>query len=86
MVVPLGAPSWQTVPQALRLFVHGVTVRVAWRVAIVVGTVLSAVNQGNVIVDGHATTATWIRVAVNYAVPFCVASIGFLGACRDRSG
>lgn len=57
--------------------------------AAVVGTILSAVNQGDVLLGGAAGTGTWIRVAVNFLVPFCVASIGFLSACRvqviDRS-
>jgi hypothetical protein len=51
-------------------------------VALVVGTILSAVNQGATIVDGTATWVTWVRVGVNYCVPFCVASIGFLAARR----
>jgi hypothetical protein len=61
-------------------------VRTAWKVAAVVGTILSAVNQGSVIADGDATPATWVRVAVNYLVPFLVASVGFLSACRHRGG
>jgi hypothetical protein len=61
-------------------------VRTAWKVAAVVGTVLSAVNQGSVIIDGHATPVTWVRVGVNYLVPFLVSSVGFLSACRDREG
>jgi hypothetical protein len=61
-------------------------VRTAWKVAAVVGTVLSAVNQGSVIFGGHATAATWVRVGVNYLVPFLVSSVGFLSACRDREG
>lgn len=52
--------------------------------ALVVGTVLSAVNQGGVVVGGAATTGTWIRVAVNYLVPFLVASVGYLSARRVR--
>jgi hypothetical protein len=74
--------AWSTPSQCMRLFVRGVTVRTAGRVAAVVGTILSAVNQGSTIVAGDATWVTWIRVAVNYCVPFCVASIGFLAACR----
>lgn len=68
----------------MRLFLAGVTVRTAWKVAAVVGTVLSAVNQGAVITGGDATPATWARVGVNYLVPFLVSSVGFLSACRDR--
>lgn len=64
------------------LFLRGRTARTAAPVAAVVGTVLSAVNQGDAVLGGDAGTVTWIRVAVNYLVPFCVASIGFLSARR----
>lgn len=77
-------PTWSRPGEGLRLFLAGVTVRTAWKVAAVVGTVLSAVNQGSVIVDGKASAATWVRVGVNYLVPFLVSSVGFLSACRDR--
>ena len=79
-----GRPTWTHLDEALRLFLAGATVRTAWKVAAVVGTVLSAVNQGSVIADGDATSATWARVAVNYVVPFIVSSIGYLSACRYR--
>lgn len=74
--------TWSTPRECARLCAHGVTARTAGRVALVVGTLLSAVNQGSTIVDGDATWITWVRVAVNYCVPFVVASIGFLSACR----
>lgn len=57
--------------------------RAAGPVALVVGTILSAVNQGSTIIEGAATGVTWVRVGVNYCVPFVVASIGFLSACRS---
>jgi hypothetical protein len=47
-----------------------------------VGTILSTVNQGTVIANGHAVATTWIRVAVNYMVPYTVASIGYLSPFR----
>jgi len=78
--VPL---RWSTRREGARLFVHGVTVRTASPVAVVVGTILSIVNQGSTIANGAATWVTWVRVAVNYCVPFIVASIGFLSACRS---
>ena len=74
--------TWTTLPEALALFAHGVTVRTASKVAVLVGTILSVVNQGSVIGDGNATAATWIRVGVNYLVPFLVSSYGFLAARR----
>ncbi|GAA0672065.1 hypothetical protein GCM10010193_25530 [Kitasatospora atroaurantiaca] len=53
-------------------------------IALVVGTLLSLVNQGSVLFAGTATGVTWLRVAVNYLVPFCVSSAGFYGARRSR--
>ena len=75
-------PVWSTRRQELVLFLRGVTVRVAGRVAIVVGTILSAVNQGSVILAGDATGFTWTPIAVNYLIPFVVASFGYLAGCR----
>ncbi|MBI3647565.1 MAG: nitrate/nitrite transporter NrtS [Actinobacteria bacterium] len=53
--------------------------------AAVVGTLLSLINQGGVILGGDATVATWIRVGLNYVVPFCVSSLGFLSATSRRA-
>jgi hypothetical protein len=79
-------PVWSTRRQALALFARGVTVRVAWRVALVVGTILSVVNQGSVVLGGDANWQTWIRIGVNYLTPYVVASIGFLAGCRVERG
>jgi hypothetical protein len=76
------ARSWTTPRQAFGLFCRGGTFSIAAPVALVVGTVLSLVNQLQVVVEGDATWATWARVAANYAVPYTVASIGFLSARR----
>jgi len=68
------------------MFVGGATLRTAGPTALIVGTVLSLVNQGAVIANGHGDGGTWIRVVVNFVVPFCVASVGFLSARRVRLG
>ena len=79
---PRAVPTWVTLREAVTLFFHGVTVRTASKVALLVGTVLSLVNQGSTIASGDATAATWVRVGVNYLVPFLVSSYGFLAARR----
>jgi hypothetical protein len=57
-------------------------------IALLVGTILSLVNQGSVVAGGDATIATWVRVFVNYLVPFCVSSAGYFSGQRAiwRSG
>lgn len=79
-----GCLPWITLREACILVLCGVTVRTALPVALVVGTILSLVNQGAVIAAGGASSAVWWRVAFNYAVPFVVSSLGFLGAGRIR--
>jgi hypothetical protein len=76
--------SWATPKEAFLLWFHPKTLRKTIRIALVVGTILSAVNQGSVIAGGHAGAATWFRVFFNYLVPFCVSSTGFLSATRRR--
>lgn len=78
-------PSWSTPFEALMLFLRGATAPTAWRVAVIVGVLLSAVNQGAIVLAGAATSVTWVRVAFNFLVPYVVASIGFLSACRDTA-
>jgi hypothetical protein len=46
--------------------------------AAVVGTVLVAINQGTVIVEGRFPDDLLWKVPLTYAVPFCVASWGAL--------
>lgn len=78
-------PEWSTTGEAARLWFAPRTLRKTIKIALVVGTLLSLINQGSVIFGGDATVATWIRVGMNYIVPFCVSSIGFLSATRRRS-
>jgi hypothetical protein len=76
--------TWVRWRDAVVLVLRGVTFHTASRVALVVGTLLTAVNQGHVIAGGDATTATWVRVGFNFVVPYVVASIGYLAPLRAR--
>ena len=77
-------PPWRTPWEATVLICRGVTFHTAVRVALVVGTILTVVNQGSVMVGGDSTIATWIRVVINYLVPYLVSSIGYLAPFRER--
>jgi hypothetical protein len=77
-----GEVTWESYGEAVRLFARGATVRTASRIALIVGTWLSLMNQGRAIVDGHAP---WVKVALNYLTPFVVASLGYLAARRRRN-
>jgi hypothetical protein len=83
-IVTPAAPAWSTPVEALRVVFLRTTLRKTIKIALVVGTILSFINQAGVIFDGRANAVTWIRVGANYLVPFCVSSIGFLSATRRR--
>ncbi len=78
-------PQWSRWPEAIRLFLRGATARTGFRVAVVVVAILSTINQGDKILDGTVTAGTWIRVGMNFLVPFPVSSYGFLMACRRQN-
>lgn len=52
------------------------------RIALAVGTILTAINQGDVILGGDAVALTWVKVGLNYCVPFVVANLGLLAGRR----
>jgi hypothetical protein len=53
------------------------TVGTSARVAMVVGTVLALINYGDrVFLHYDMRAADWVKLAVTYAVPYCVATYG----------
>jgi hypothetical protein len=52
------------------------------RIALAVGVVLTLINQSGVLFSGHPTTATWVRCALNFVVPFFVSNAGLLSGRR----
>jgi len=42
--------------------------------AAVVGTVLTTINQGNVLVDGRFPPDLWWKIPLTYSVPYCVST------------
>lgn len=75
-------PTWTTPREALRVVLYRRHLRATTRIAAVVGTVLFAINQLDVVVTGRATAVTWIKAAVTYLVPFTVSNLGILTATR----
>jgi hypothetical protein len=52
--------------------------------ALIVGTILFAINQLNLVIDGHADIWLWIKTGVTYLVPFAVSNVGLLIGTRHR--
>jgi hypothetical protein len=52
------------------------------RIALVVGCVLTGINEGDVLAEGKATGVTGLKVGLNFAVPFIVSNLGVLAGAR----
>ena len=57
---------------------YGPLVRRSLIVAVIVGTILTAINQGNVILGGDFPLSLYWKIQLTYAVPYCVATTGAL--------
>ncbi len=61
---------------------HWPLLRRSAQTALVVGTILVAINQGMVLLHGLRPSALLWEVPLTYAVPFCVATWGALSNNR----
>lgn len=69
-------------PCALR---HAPMLRRSGLIALIVGTVLTAINQGDLLLAGHWPPALVWKLPMTYAVPFIVATVGALGTGKVPS-
>lgn len=72
-------------PRCLRCaLIHAPLVGRSLVICLIVGTILTAINQGNVIVQGDLPTALAWKVPLTYAVPYCVATTGAILNARSK--
>jgi hypothetical protein len=53
------------------------------RIALVVGCVLTTINQLDILVHGRETSLTWAKIPLNFCVPFVVSNLGVLTGTRS---
>jgi hypothetical protein len=68
--------------EALRIVREPDHLRRTIAIALIVGTILTAINQLDVILRGDATAITWLKCGLNYCVPFVVSNLGLLAGKR----
>jgi Na+-translocating ferredoxin:NAD+ oxidoreductase RnfE subunit len=72
------SPTIVTIEEALRIVLRREHLRRTIRIALVVGVILTSINQADVIIRGDATAITWVKAAGNFVVPFIVSNLGLL--------
>jgi hypothetical protein len=65
---------------------RGPIVRRGVRVSLVVGTILTIINEGPTVVGGHGELSLVPRALLNYVVPFCVSCYSALATRRGPPG
>lgn len=78
----MSAPTWRTIPEACRVVGYPRHLSRTVITALIVGTILFVINHLDTVIAGQATIDTWVKTGLTYLVPFCVANIGILVACR----
>jgi len=77
-------PTWATWREALAVVRYGPHLRKTIRVALIVGTIIFAINQLDIVLRHKATAVTYVKCVVTYLVPFCVSNYGILVATRRK--
>ena len=54
------------------------------KVAVLVGTVLVAINQGDVLLSGRWSGPVLAKIVLTYAVPYCVSTYASVAAIRAQ--
>lgn len=75
-------PTWATPREALTVIAYGPHLRRSATTAAIVGTILFLLNQLDVVLADGWTVRVVIKGVLTYLVPFCVANVGILSACK----
>lgn len=84
-VIASTVPRARAVRAAIAVCRRPANLRRTMRIAFVVGCVLTAINQADVLVEGHATAITAVKILLNFIVPFIVSNLGVLAGTRNAA-
>lgn len=68
----------------LKAIVYPAHLRRTGATALIVGTWLTVLNQGDVFWTGELYGWLWVKVALNYLTPFAVANLGLLSKESEK--
>ena len=88
-MVSLGGPDAPPPPRsgwrlALAYCLQPAHLRRTTRIALVVGVLLTTINQLDVLLGGDATALTYVKCALNFVVAFVVSNLGLLAGRAER--
>ena len=78
-------PTWTCAAEAVDVCLFPPNRKRVAAIALVVGSLLVAINQGGTLAAGHVGWVVWVRMALDYLIPACVSTMGVLAGSR-RNG
>jgi hypothetical protein len=82
LVSDVRVPLVRLIGQAVRVCAYPPNLRRTTMIAGSVGAGLVAINQLGPLLQGHRPLLVWVRVALDFLVPFLVSNLGVLTASR----
>jgi S-formylglutathione hydrolase FrmB len=79
------SPTWSSLGEAVRVVLLRRNLSRTVLTALIVGTVLFAINQLDVVLRGRATPVVWFKTGLTYVVPFLVSNVGILIGTHRRA-
>jgi hypothetical protein len=76
-------PKESSVATWLRLAAHPATVRRAFITALIVGTILIAINEGPIILAGKVTGRCVLQMCLTVLVPYIVSTVSSVSTRRE---
>ncbi len=76
------SPTWRRWQEIPAVCLHPRNLRSTLAAAAIVGTLLFAINQLDVVLSGGASPRLWLKAALTYVVPFLVSNYGILVGTR----
>ena len=61
---------------------HREVVRRALKVALIVGTLLMCINQGDILLSGNVKPGVILKIGLTYLVPYCVSTFAAVQTIR----
>ena len=78
-------PTWTCASEAVEVCLFPPNRRRVTAIALLVGSLLVAINQGGALASGRVSWILWVRMALDYLIPACVSTMGVLAGSR-RTG
>ena len=78
------AEAWKALIERCRYCGRPKNLRATVKIALVVGLLLTGINEGDTLASGHVAASLAVKIPLNFLVPVVVSNLGLLAARPER--